>query len=208
MFKKGIFTIFALLLSFTVNAQQFDEGIEYEVLKTPVKTSSPDKVVVSELFWYGCPHCFRFEPYIDKWKETTSDDVLLEQVPSVLNPSWMEHARAFFALEMMGETEKVHKKLFSAIHLKNKRLNGIDTIAAFVKAQGVDEKTFREHYHSFPVDTMVRKSKQKERKYGHRGVPAVIINGKYRTSASQAGSNARMIQVIDYLVNKELAEKK
>ena len=120
----------------------------------------------------------------------------------------MEHARAFFALEMMGETEKVHKKLFSAIHLKNKRLNGIDTIAAFVKAQGVDEKTFREHYHSFPVDTMVRKSKQKERKYGHRGVPAVIINGKYRTSASQAGSNARMIQVIDYLVKKELAEKK
>jgi len=109
---------------------------------------------------------------------------------------------------MMGSTEKVHKKLFSAIHIQNKRLNSIDTLAAFIKAQGVDEKQFRDHYHSFPVDTMVRKSKQKERKYGHRGVPAVIINGKYRTSASQAGSNARMIEVIDYLVNKELAAKK
>ena len=208
MFKKGIFTIFALLISLSVNAQQFDDGIEYETLKTPVKTSNPDKVVVTEMFWYGCPHCFRFEPYVDKWIETAPQGVELEQVPSVLNSSWMVHARAFFALEMMGETEKVHKKLFSAIHLKNKRLNSIDTIAAFVKAQGVDEKTFREHYHSFPVDTMVRKSKQKERKYGHRGVPAIIINGKYRTSASQAGSNARMIQVMDYLVKKELAEKK
>ena len=209
MSRIGIISIFTLLISFTsVNAQQFDEGIEYVEIKNPVKTSNPDKVVVTEMFWYGCPHCFRFEPYVEKWKETVSDDVVLEQVPSVLNPSWMEHARAFFALEMMGATEKVHKKLFSAIHIQNKRLNSIDTIAAFVKAQGVDEKKFREHYHSFPVDTKVRKSKQKERKYGHRGVPAVIINGKYRTSASQAGSNARMIEVIDFLVKKELAEKK
>ncbi len=209
MFRKGIFTIIALLFSFsTVNAQQFDEGIEYVEIKSPVKTSSPDKVVVTELFWYGCPHCFRFEPYVETWQKTISDDVTVEQVPSVLNPSWTEHARAFFALEMMGETEKVHKKLFSAIHLKNKRLNSLETLSAFVKSLGVDEKKFREHYHSFPVDTKVRKSKQKERKYGHRGVPAVIINGKYRTSASQAGSNSRMIEVIDYLVKKELSAKK
>ena len=209
MFRKGIITIFALLVSFSsVNAQQFDAGIEYEVLKSPVKTSNPDKVVVTEMFWYGCPHCFRFEPYMETWQKTISDDVVLEVIPSVLNPSWMEHARAYFALEMMGEKERVHKKLFSAIHLKNKRLNSLDTIAAFVKNLGVDEKKFREHFHSFPVDTMVRKSKQKERKYGHRGVPAVIVNGKYRTSASQAGSNARVIEVIDYLVKKELEEKK
>ena len=209
MFRTGIFTLFALLVAFSsVNAQQFDEGIEYIEIKKPVKTSNKDKVVVTELFWYGCPHCFRFEPYVEKWQETIPDSVVLEQVPSVLNPSWMEHARAFFALQMMGETEKVHKKLFSAIHLKNKRLNSVDQIAAFVKDLGVDEKKFREHYHSFPVDTLVRKSKQKERKYGHRGVPAVVINGKYRTSASQAGSNARMIEVIDYLVKKELAEMK
>jgi thiol:disulfide interchange protein DsbA len=209
MFRTGIFTILALLISFTsVNAQQFDEGIEYIKINKPVKTSNPDKVVVTELFWYGCPHCFRFEPYVEQWQKSIPDSVVVEQVPSVLNSSWMEHARAFFALQMMGETEKVHKKLFSAIHLKNKRLNSIDTLAAFVKNLGVDEKKFRDHYHSFPVDTLVRKSKQKERKYGHRGVPAVVINGKYRTSASQAGSNAKMIEVIDYLVKKEMAEMK
>ncbi len=209
MFRKGIIAIFVLLLSFSsVNAQSFDAGIEYEILKTPVKTSNPDKVVVTELFWYGCPHCFRFEPYIDKWKETMPANVVLEQVPSVLNSSWMEDARTYFALQMMGETEKVHKKLFSAIHLQNKRLNSLDTIAAFVKTLGVDEQKFRENYHSFQVDTMVRKSKQIERKYGHTGVPAVVVNGKYRTSASQAGSNARVIDVINFLVRKELAAMK
>jgi thiol:disulfide interchange protein DsbA len=208
MFKKRWFLILPLLfVTFQANAQSFKEGVEYVKIDEPVKTSHPDKVVVTEVFWYGCPHCFRFEPYIEQWKSRMPEGVVFESVPSVLNPSWMEHARAFFALEAMGESEKVHKPLFNAIHLKNQRLNSLDTLAAFVGALGVDEKAFRDHFHSFPVDTQVRKVKQQERKYGHRGVPAVIINGKYRTSGSQAGSNARIIEVIDYLVSKELAAK-
>jgi len=203
MTKKALLVFLPLLLVFPTVQADFDEGIEYEKVKKVVKTSNPDKVVVTELFWYGCSHCFRFEPYIDRWKANKADDVEFEQVPSVLNPSWTEHARAYFALEAMGVTEKVHKKIFEALHIQNKRLTSLDTMAAFVAEYGVDEKKFREHYHSFPVDTRVRKSKQKERKYGHRGVPAVIINGKYRTSASMAGSNARMIEVIDHLVKKE-----
>lgn len=188
-------------------AADFKEGVEYTRIDPPVKTSSPDKVVVTEMFWYGCPHCFRFEPYIDKWKQSMPEGVEFELVPSVLNSSWMEHARTFFALQAMGELEKVHKPLFNALHLQNRRLNSVDTLAKFVADLGVDEKKFRELYHSFPVDTQVRKNRKIEKQYGHRGVPAVIINGKYRTSGSMAGSNARMIEVIDYLVAKELANR-
>ncbi len=207
MLKKGFVFLLPLFLVFSTAQANFDDGIEFETLKKPVKTSNPEKVVVTELFWYGCPHCFRFEPYIEQWKKNQPDGVILEQVPSVLNPRWTEHARAYFALQMMGVTEKVHHKIFEALHIKNQRLTSLDTLAAFVAEHGIDEKQFREHYHSFPVDTLVRKSKQKERKYGHRGVPAVVVNGKYRTSASMAGSNARMIEVIDYLVKKELEQK-
>ncbi len=196
-----------LMLGWSTANAEFAEGIEYVRLPAAVETSHPDKVVVTEMFWYGCPHCFRFEPYVERWKKTMPEGVVFESVPSVLNTSWMEHARAFFALEAMGELEKVHQKLFNAIHLQNRRLNSVDTLAKFVADLGVDEKQFRDHYHSFPVDTEVRKSRKKEQQYGHRGVPAVIINGKYRTSASQAGSNAQMIAVIDYLVAKELAAK-
>jgi len=208
MFRKGFIIIFTLMFSTGLSwAADFAEGIEYAEIKQPVRTSHPDKVVVSEMFWYGCPHCFRFEPYINKWKKTMPEGVVLEQVPSVLNPSWMEHARAFFALQMMGEVDKVHMKLMNAMHLQNRSLNNVDALARFVADLGVDEDQFREHYHSFPVDTMIRKSRSKERKYGHRGVPAVVVNGKYLTSASMAGSNARVIQVIDYLVKKELAAR-
>lgn len=203
--------IFRILLIITfafglnpAHAEDFDEGIEYSVIKTPVATSQPDKVVVTEMFWYGCPHCFRFEPYVVKWKQSMPAGAVVEQVPSVLNPSWMEHARAFYALQLMGETQRTHDKIFAALHLKNQLLNNVDSMAEFVAGLGVDEQEFRKNYHSFPVDTMIRKSRKKERQYGHRGVPAVIVNGKYLTSASMAGSNSRMIQVIDYLVKKEL----
>ena len=206
MFKKGYFLFLTLWLAFGgANAASFAEGIEYERLKTPVATGHPDKVVVTEIFWYGCPHCFRFEPYINKWKSNLPQGVVFEQIASVLNPSWMEHARAFFALKVMGETDKVQQKIFNAIHLQRQALDNVDEMARFVAAAGVDEAAFRAQYHSFPVDTMIRKSRQKERKFGHRGVPAVVVNGKYRTSGSMAGSNAQMIKVIDYLVDKELA---
>ena len=209
MFRTGIIFIFALLVSSTtVFAKGFDEGIEYIKLQRPVATSNPDKVVVTEIFWYGCPHCFRLEPYVLKWKETLPAGVEVELVPSVLNASWMEHARAFFALQMMGDVDKVHSKLFTAIHLQNRRLNSVDTLAAFVREQGLDEQKFREYYHSFPVDTKIRKFRQNEGLYGHNGVPVIIVNGKYRASATNTGSNSRLIEVVDYLVKKELAEKK
>lgn len=208
MILKRYLIVLAVLFNFSSAwAAEFQAGVDYVVLDEPVPTSNPDKVVVTEMFWYGCPHCFRLEPYIEKWNQSKPDGVVFEQVPSVLNPSWMEHARTFFALKMMGENEKVHVPLFKAIHLQHQRLNNLDALAKFVAGLGVDEKQFRENYYSFPVDTMIRKSRQIERKYGHNGVPAIIVNGKYRTGASMAGSNARLIDVVNYLVDKELKAK-
>ena len=195
------------MMSGTVLAQAtFVEGTHFEAIDPVVKTSQPDKIVVTEVFWYGCPHCFRFEPYVERWSASLPDGVVFEQVPSVLNPRWTEHARAYYALKMMGAQEKVHREFFDAIHLKRQRLTSLDTIAEFVAEQGLDEKQFRDNYFSFPVDTQVRKNMQIEKKYGHNGVPAVVVNGKYLVSASLAGSNERMIEIMDFLVARELAQ--
>jgi thiol:disulfide interchange protein DsbA len=207
MLRRTLYLSFLLVFSLSsVQAEEFSAGIEYDKLKNPVTTSNPDKVVVSEVFWYGCPHCFRLEPYIQQWKKTLPDGVELEIVPSVLNPSWQNHARAYYAFELMAINEQIHAKFFNAIHLSNRRLESAESIAAFVAEQGFDDKKFLEYFQSFPVDSSIRKNQQKERKYGHRGVPAMIINGKYLTSASRAGSNARMLQVVDYLIGKELGQ--
>jgi thiol:disulfide interchange protein DsbA len=184
----------------------FVEGTDYQTISPAVKTAQPDKVVVTEVFWYGCPHCFRFEPYIERWAASQSEGVIFEQMPSSLNPRWTEHARAYYAFKMMNVLDQTHKALFDAIHLKRQRLTSLDTLAEFVAELGLDEKLFRENYFSFPVETQIRKNIQREKRYGHRGVPAVIVNGKYLVSASLAGSNERMIQIMDYLVAKEMAQ--
>jgi len=206
MIKRGLLGIVALMLvSGSAIAQMaFVEGQDYKTISPAVKTSQSDKVVVTEIFWYGCPHCFRFEPYVERWSAQLPETVVFEQVPSALNPRWTEHARAYYAFKMMNVLDQTHKAFFDAIHLKRRRLNSVDTIAEFVAELGLDEKAFRENYFSFPVETLIRKNGQKEKRYGHGGVPAVIVNGKYLASASMAGSNERLIEVINFLVAQEL----
>ncbi|MDH3387251.1 MAG: thiol:disulfide interchange protein DsbA/DsbL [Gammaproteobacteria bacterium] len=184
----------------------FVEGTDYQAISPAVKTSQPDKVVVTEIFWYGCPHCFRFEPYVERWSAALPEGVVFEHVPSSLNPRWTEHARAYYAFKMMNALDRAHQALFDAIHIKRQRLTSLDTLAAFAAEIGLDEKLFRENYFSFPVETQIRKDIQKEKRYGHRGVPSVIVNGKYLVSASLAGSNERMIEIMNFLVAKELGQ--
>lgn len=208
MFKSWLTALAALLLvSGSAAAQMaFVEGNDYQTISPPVQTSSADKVVVTEVFWYGCPHCFRFEPYVERWSSNLPEGVVFEQMPSSLNKRWIEHARAYYSFQMMGVLDEVHRDFFDAIHLDRQRLMDLDSIAEFVAARGLDEKAFRENYYSFPVETQIRKNSQKERRYGHRGVPAVIVNGKYLVSASLAGSNERMIEIINFLVGRELQQ--
>jgi len=218
MLKRWSYTVVASLFLFVgiaalvlhgggVWAQAlYVEGKDYSAISPPVDTGQPDKIVVTEIFWYGCPHCFRFEPYVERWKQNLPDGVVFEQVPSSLNPRWTEHARAYYAFKMMGVLDKVHRPFFDAIHVKRQRLTDLDTIAGFAAEQGIDEKLFRENYYSFPVETQIRKNVQIEKRYGHNGVPAVIVNGKYLVSASLAGSNDRMIEIIDFLIARERSQ--
>ena len=205
MLKKCLFVLIScLLLSTSEFAQQaFIEGVDYQRIDPAVKTSDLGKVVVTEVFWYGCPHCFRFEPYVIKWADSLPDGVVFEQLPSSLNPRWVVHARTYYAMKMMAVQEQLHEKFFNAIHLKRQRLDSVDSIATFIADQGYDEKLFREYYASFAVDSQVRKNNKIEQRYGHQGVPSVIVNGKYLTGAAMAGSNKRLIKIIEFLVAEE-----
>ncbi len=208
MIKRWLIACFVLgLVASGASAQSaFVAGNDYQLINPPVDTGQPDKVIVTEMFWYGCPHCFRFEPYVEKWSANLPEGVIFEQVPSALNPRWTEHARAYYSFQLMGALDKVHKEFFDALHVKRQRLLSLDTIAEFVAEQGLDEEAFRKHYFSFPVETQIRRNVAREKRYGHRGVPAIIVNGKYLVSASLAGSNERMIEIMNHLVAKELAQ--
>jgi len=164
-----------------------DEGARHEVV---------------ELFWYGCSHCYDFEPHIKQWKLNKADDVSFVRLPAIFNPRWEQHARAYYALELMGELETGHDLLFSGIHEQGRSLNDLDSMARFLAANDIDEAKFRETFSSFAVETKINRAKQLIRQYQVTGVPTVIVDGEYKTSASQAGGYPQLIGVIEELTAK------
>jgi len=201
---KKLFVFMCLILSsMALQAANYKEGVHYNVLSQPQAASSDDQIEVLEFFWYGCPHCYSFEPFISAWKKTKPANVKFTRVPAIFRPDWEVQARAYYALSNMKVVEELHGKIFDAMHKDKKRLNKLNLIADFVAKNGVDKEQFLKEYNSFAVDGMVRKAKKKQKAYAIQGVPAVIVNGKYMTSGSTAGSYDNLINIINHLVAKE-----
>ena len=202
MFKKLTqISLLFILLGFSAFIKA--EPLGYETLTPPQPTQNPDKIEVIEFFWYGCPHCYHFEPLLTKWRETLPENVQFIRQPAIFNSLWEQHAKAYFTAEALGIVEKVHADFFDAIQNKKQKLATEDELMKFFVAHGVSEADFRSAYHSFLVDTKVRQAKTMAPRYGVTGVPAVIINGKYKTNGPLAKSQENMINVMNQLIQKE-----
>jgi thiol:disulfide interchange protein DsbA len=197
----------AALTPTTAWAQEIDEGIDYNVVEQPMRAQDGDDVEVLELFWYGCPHCYHLEPNIKQWLARKPDGVSFRRLPAAASPRWVPHAKAYYAAEMLGQLDKLHEPLFKALHDERRKIFSDQQIIAFAAEQGIDEDAFRNAYNSFPVDMQVRKSGELVRHYKIDGVPAMVVNGKYVTSATQAGSTDRMFLIVDQLVAEEVKAK-
>lgn len=186
-----------------------DEGIEYLLVSPPVATNNSQKVEVVEVFWYGCPHCYAFEPQLEAWKKTLPANVEFIRLPGIFpnRPVWELHARAFYTAELLGVLEKTHHALFDAIHKQKQQLFDETALANFYAQYGVDKKLFMETMHSFGVEMKVRRAKELTHRYGIDGVPTIIVNGKYRTHASLTNGPAGMLKVTDFLIEKESKAK-
>ncbi len=200
--KKLVVLLFLLVNSALLQAADFTEGTHYKKLPAEY-ISSGEKVVVEEFFWYGCPHCSTFEPYLKSWDKTKPANVELARVPAIFRPEWEVQARAYYALSNMGKIDDLHEKIFTAIHKNKKRLDKQEDLIDFIVENGVDREKLMAEYNSFAVDGMVRKAKKKIKAYQIQGVPSVVVNGKYLTSGSMAGSYDNMIKITNYLIAKE-----
>ncbi len=172
----------------------------------PAQPTQTDKIEVVEVFWYGCPHCYDFEPHVKKWLETMPDDVEFRRMPGIFNKNWVGHARAYYTAEKLGVLDKVHTPLFEALHKERKRIFSESEIKDFFVSQGVDGDEFTRVYNSSEIETKFKQAFLMGQRYKITGVPAVIVNGKYMTSASQAGSFENILKTIDELVAKERGE--
>lgn len=191
-------------------AEEYTENMHYELVTPPQPTSVADKVEVVELFWYGCPHCYQFEPTLQKWIKAKPANVAFVRVPGIFRPEWSVLARAYYTAEALGVLDKVHDPIFGAVHELKRPLQSEDQIAAFFAEQGVKEEDFRKTFRSFAIETKVRRAQELSQRYGAKGVPTMIVNGKYRVSAGLPGvqTHANTVKIVDALIQREASGKK
>lgn len=184
---------------------QFEEGKHYTVLDDPQVVNAPaDKVMVEELFWFGCPYCYDLDKKIKPWVKTKGDDVIFEMVPAGFSRSWRSHAQLFYTIEVLGRMDDLGPKVFDAIHIGKNRLLGESAHIEFLtRIGGIEEEMAEKAYNSFFVKQMANKADKRVNNYRISGVPAFVVNGKYLVSAKKGGTAQEMMDVMQYLVDKE-----
>lgn len=198
----ALFALFASTAAYSAKDFDFTEGVEYK--KIPQEQSiAPHKKQVTEVFYYGCSHCYNLEPSLHEWLKEKPANVNFKQMPAVLNnPNWIFMAKVYFTATELGVIEQSHLPFFTALHRDRKSLFTVEEIAAFFTQFGVKEADFISTFNSFKVDQLVRKAMRTTQAYGIDGVPAVVVNGKYLTDVPMAQSKERMWQLVDILTSK------
>lgn len=205
--KKLAFPILALAVGMTgiathAQAANYVAGKDYTVIAKPEKIEG-NKIIVREFFWYGCPHCYRLEPYMNQWAKTKPADVIYLQTPAALNPVWEQNARGFYAAQLMGYQGKTHQAMFDAIQKDRKVLSDQASIGKWYASKGLDINKFNSLYNSFAVNSRIARSKEAAVQYQITGTPAVIVDGKYLVQ----GEDGKVPQVVDFLIKKARAER-
>ena len=177
-----------------------EAGTDYRVVETRAAVEAPaGKIEVVEFFWYACPHCNHFEPTFEAWRKRAPKDLAVRRVPVAFNDSFVPQQRLYFALEAMGLVERLHAKVFKAIHEERQNLSKGDAIADWVVKQGVDKAKFLEQYNSFSTNTKVTRATQLQNAYRIEGVPALGVAGRFWTDGDLAKTMERALQVVEFL---------
>ena len=176
------------------------EGKDYLALDKRMNTDvGPGKIELIEFFWYSCPHCNAFEPALEAWVKKLPKDIAFRRSPVAFRDDFVPQQRLFFALEAMGLVDKLHAKVFAAIHVEKRELVKGDAIGDWVATQGVDRAKFMEQYNSFSVASKATKAVQLQNAYKVEGVPALGVAGRFYTDGALTKSMDRALQVVEML---------
>lgn len=186
-------------------SSRFKEGTNYsKVVPAQPTSTSPDKVEVLEVFWYGCPHCFSLDPTLESWRAKGKPGyVEFARVPAMWNETARMHARLFYTVELLGKLEELHTPIFREININGDPLNTVEKISAFLGKHGVSNDEFQKTFSSFAVENKLQRADFLNRRYRIESVPAVIVNGKYKTDLGMSGGEQQLLSLIDELAAHE-----
>ena len=191
---------------------QFQEGKNYmRLVPTQPTVGGADKIEVAEFFYYLCPHCYNFEPLLKGWAADKPANVRFVQVPAMWNQILVLHGRMYYTAEILARNGVIadaaafNATVYDEIHRRNNQLSSEDAILKLFERFNVSADDFDRTWNSFEVDQKLRVAADLARRYSVNSTPTIVVNGKYRFGAQEAGSYPKVLEVIDELIVRESA---
>jgi thiol:disulfide interchange protein DsbA len=200
----AILTAAALLALAPLAAGHPEAGVNFKVLDTPQPTTVPSgKTEVIEFFWYACPHCFAFEPYLEHWQSHKPENAILVRIPVVNGFRWGKvMAHAFYTEKALGVLDKLHDAIFNEIHKKRHLLKTKDDFKQFFEAHGIKGKQFDNAWDSFSVAMNLKRAAKAQKAYHVMGVPMIAVAGRYTATTHRGQGVEALPDIINYLIQK------
>jgi len=201
-FFKQLIAVLALLCATYAQAEVV-AGKDYKILSTPQPTSSGNKIEVLEFFFYECSHCEHLYGPLNAWEKKKPKDVDLQFIPVVFRESSEPMARTYFALDSLGQSQRLHGEIFKALHVDNRDLHDEESISKFVGEHGVDRSKFDSAYNSFAVAGKLSQSSRMVLNYRIEGTPTIAVDGKYIITGLQPEETVRVLKEVIEVARKE-----
>ena len=189
---------------------KYEEGTHFaRMVPTQPTVGGADKIEVAEIFWYGCNHCYDFETYVNRWLETKPANVRFVRIPAVWNPLVKLHAQLYYTEEVLVKNGKIanpeqfRAAVFAEYHRRGNRMASESVIQAVFERHGVSSEDFTSTWNSFEVAQKLRVAQDLARRYSVASVPTIVVNGKYRSGAVEAGGYPPLMELIDELIERE-----
>ena len=204
--RFAFFLIASLAItSYSATAQEsWEVGTHYTVISPAVRVGASEEVIVTAFFWYGCGHCYSFEPTIERWSANLSDDVVFSKLPVTWGPFHQTHAKLFYTIEALGLGEAGHRAVFTAIHKEGNNLGSDSAIISFLQKLGATKEDIVRQMNSFFVRQKTKRAIELTRQLKVTSVPMMFVDGKYRVEAQR--SNDYMLEIVDHLVGLQKEE--
>ncbi|MDB4252848.1 thiol:disulfide interchange protein DsbA/DsbL [Gammaproteobacteria bacterium] len=190
------------LIAFTGNIQaDYKLGKDYRLIDNPLPVRQDGMVEVSEIFWYGCNHCYNFESTINNWDKNKPDYVKFSKMPITWSKIHQLHAALYHTIEALKLDEGSHTAVFTTIHKENNFLASEKAVVKFLSKLGVEEDKSKQYLNSFAVKQKVSRGIQVSRQLKITSVPMIVVDGKYIIESKP--SRQEMLEVLDYVVEMQ-----
>lgn len=198
---RGGLALASLALAGSALAQEIRarQNIDYRVIpEQPVETG--ERIEVIDFFWYGCPYCNELQPALEDWIKRKPDDVAVRRVPAILKDNWAPHARIYYTLELLGEVERLHLKVYHSYHVEELSMSKPDVMEQWAVKNGIERRRWVDAYFSPEVDARIARAFQAAKRYNVQGTPSVVVDGRYLTSSSMTPTVRGIVPVLEDLV--------